>query len=133
MNNEELEALVERYGEMKGQLDVIKKQTDKDKEIIKQSMDSLDMEKFESPNYIAKLSFQEKQSLNEEAFIPFLHENFEDISSKYGIIKKKEYIDSDALENAIYKNAFSTEQLSSLEKFTETTIITKLNIRKVKK
>jgi len=73
------------------------------------------------------LSERKSDSYDEEGMIEFIKS-----LGLRGIVKKKEYIDFDALESALYHEKFSEEQKKELNKFKTTKITKVLNIGKVK-
>ena len=50
-----------------------------------------------------------------------------------GVVKKKEYVDMDALEKAIYSGKITAEQVLQLDKCKETTSSQRLTIKKNKR
>ena len=75
-----------------------------------------------------KIVTQTRESFNEEAIIELLKEN----KKSAGIVKKKEYIDWDAMEDAIYKGKIDTKLVKEMDKFKTVTETPTLRISKKK-
>ena len=62
-----------------------------------------------------RLAVQERHSVSfdEDSLIEYL----KDAGLTRGLVKKKEYVDMDALESAIYRGKLSKEQIKELDKF----------------
>lgn len=104
---ENLKELVRLFYEDKQQLDNYKKSTDEYNKDIKEIMGQLDLTEFESDDLVAKIGVQNRESFNEEKLIDKLKAlNVE------GVIKTKEYVDMDALENAIYNELLDASELT---------------------
>ena len=122
-----LEALIPQYAKNKFELDSYKKICDKENAEIKSLMLNNDMQEASAGGYTAKLIIQHRDSMNEDKLLEIAH-NF-GISE---IVKTKEYIDFDALENAIYNNLISQEVLLEMDKAKETKEVVTLKIGKTK-
>ncbi len=120
-----LDTLVERYGNLKGEMDSYKKQVDADNKDIKNLMSSLGMDEFESENYTAKYSVSVSENFDEDKLISKL-QNL-DIE---GLIVMKPTVDMTALENAIYNGKVDAADLADCKVRKETP---RLNIYKKKK
>lgn len=107
----ELKELIENYGIAKAELDVIKKDTDKMNKQIKDILLAEGMTEEESDNYYVKLQPRKSESLDEDAVIEILKTN-----KIRGIVKTKEYVDEDALENAIYHGKLDKQILQEINK-----------------
>lgn len=104
----ELKELVRLFYEDKQQLDSYKKSTEEYNEKIKESMYTLNIDEFsdDDTGLIAKIGIQNRESFNENKLIEKLKSlNIE------GVIKTKEYVDMDALENAIYNELLDASEL----------------------
>lgn len=77
---------------------------------------------------IAKLTYQKKESFIEEKLIQFLKDN----KCAKNIVKKKEYVDMDALESAIYHGDISETLVKEMASCKEVKTIPTLRISKVK-
>ena len=121
---ENLKELVRLFYEDKQQLDNYKKSTDEYNKSIKDIMNELDMTEFESDDLIAKIGTQNRESFNEDKLIDKLKSlNVE------GVIKTREYVDMDALENAIYNELLDASELTSCK---EVKTVTTLKVSKKK-
>lgn len=71
------------------------------------------------------LSERKNESYDEDSMIAYIKS-----LGLRGIVKKKEYIDFDALESALYHDKFSDEQKAELNKFRTVKITKVLNVGK---
>ena len=123
-----LDALIPQYAANKAELEDYKKICDKENAIIKSIMADMDEPTYEAGGYKATYSVSERTSMNEEMLLEIAH--------NYGIpniIKTKEYIDFDALENAIYKGDIPKEALLEMDKAKEVKEVVTLRVTKIKK
>jgi hypothetical protein len=120
-----LETLVERYGNLKGEMDSYKKQVDADNKDIKDLMSSLGVDKFESENYTAKYSVAVSENFDEDKLVSKLQ-----VLGIEGLIVMKPTVDMTALENAIYNGKVDAADLADCKVRKETP---RLNIYKKKK
>lgn len=127
----ELKELVERYCTMKAEMDKYKKQVDADNEEIKSIMSKINLKEYETSGFIAKYSVSVSENFDEEKLIQVLTSQLYEGKSAYdlGIIKHKEYVDMEALENAIYNGKLNAAMLSDCKTRKETA---RLTISKVK-
>ena len=127
MNKEQalLDTLVERYGNLKGEMDSYKKQVDTDNKDIKNLMSSLGMDEFESENYTAKYSVAVSENFDEDKLVSKLQ-----VLGIEGLIVMKPTVDMTALENAIYNGKVDAADLADCKVRKETP---RLNIYKKKK
>lgn len=99
----------------KQQLDYYKKATDKSNKEIKELMQQLDTEEFETDNgLIAKMSIQNRESFNEEKLITKLKE-----LNVTAPIKTIEVIDYEALEDVIYNNILDATKITDCKQSKE--------------
>ena len=121
---ENLKELVRLFYEDKQQLDNYKKSIDEYNKDIKELMGQLELTEFESDDLVAKIGVQNRENFNEEKLIDKLKAlNVE------GVIKTKEYVDMDALENAIYNELLDASELTSCK---EVKTVTTLKVSKKK-
>lgn len=128
MKINELDTLIPQYATNKSELDGYKKICEKENVKIKELMKDLGLTNYETGKYRALYSVSERESMNEEMLL--------DIAHRLGIseiVKTKEYIDFDALENAIYNNRISQEALLEMDKAKEVKEVVTLRITKIKK
>lgn len=132
MNNE-LENLIPAYALNKSELDSYKKLCDDENSRIKELMFQLELNEAEAGGYIAKRIVQKRENINEDKLLEIAHKyNLTDI------IKTKEYIDYDVLENALYNNMVPPDAVSAMNnaktiKEIVTLRVTAVKEKKVKK
>lgn len=107
---QQLTAVVPRYGTNKGEMDSYKKLCDADNALIKELMAQAQLPEFTAGGFKATRIVTEKESFDEVALIAALKK----LKIK-GVIKKKEYVDMDALENAIYHGQVDAASLASCQ------------------
>lgn len=122
---ERLTELLPIYHMQKSEMDSIKKVVDKENAEIKTLMRESNLPEFIAGDIKATCSVSERQDFIEEALI----EKLKDMKVS-GIIKKKEYVDMDALENAIYNGKVDAAALASCQTTKE---VVTLRVSKVKK
>ena len=107
----DLSTAIDKYKESKDNENALKKANNELNETIKTYMQENDMTSANSEKYTATLSCTEKESLNEDLAIEIIKENLGGalLSS---VIKKKEYIDEDALEKLVYNGDFDINKLA---------------------
>lgn len=106
-----LEELITHYYLNKTEADSYKKIADKDNAAIKEIMLKEELpEMVTSDGIKATCSISEKESFVEDALI----EKIKSLGVK-GIVKKKEYVDMEALENAIYNGTLNAAELASCQ------------------
>lgn len=126
--SQKLDILIPQYAENKSMLDDYKKICDKENKQIKELMTD---DTYEAGGYKATKSVQIRESLNEDRFLAIAswHRIFRDI----GIIKTKEYVDTEALESAIYKGMLDKEALMEIDKCRESKEVVTLKVSRIKK
>lgn len=93
---------------VKNKADEYKKQVEDYNKDIKKTMKELNKTEFETDNgLIAKVTTQKRESFDEDKLI----QKIKDLGVE-GIIKTKEYIDMDELENKIYRNELNASELT---------------------
>jgi hypothetical protein len=122
---ERLTELLPIYHMQKSEMDSIKKVVDKENAEIKTLMRASNLSEFVAGDIKATCSVSERQDFIEEALIEKLKE-----MKVRGIIKKKEYVDMDALENAIYNGKVDAAALASCQTTKE---VVTLRVSKIKK
>ena len=107
----DLSTTIDKYKESKDKENALKKANNELNETIKTYMQEHDMTSANSENWTATLSCTKKESLNEDLAIEIIKENLGGalLSS---VIKKKEYIDEDALEKLVYNGDFDINKLA---------------------
>ncbi len=128
MQLQDLDTLIPQYAQNKADMDSYKKICDRENAQIKAIMKDFAIQNYEAENYKATYTISERESMNEEILLGIAHH--------YGIseiVKTKEYIDFDALENAIYNGKISSEILQEMDKAKEVKEVVTLRVTKVKK
>lgn len=101
-----LNELIETFGEKKAELDKIKKETDKLSNSIKDEFKSSELNEFESKTFVAKMNVIDNDAVNEKMLIGLIKvlnsSGVINDNTLANVIKTREYIDNDALEDAIY-------------------------------
>lgn len=128
MTKENLKNLINDYAEQNSLFNATKKVVDRLKSEIKEAFSESKISEFDTGDFTAVISNVEKQSFNEELMIPIIK-----TFGVRGVVKKKEYVDMDALEKAIYSGKITAEQVLQLDKCKETTSSQRLTIKKNKR
>lgn len=123
-----LDELIPQYAMNKSEADAYKKLCDRDNAKIKDIMLKADEKEHEVGDYKATCTVSERESMNEEMLLEIAHQ--------FGIseiVKTKEYIDYDALENAIYNGRISQYILLEMDKAKEVKEVVTLRVTRIKK
>ena len=107
----DLSTAIDQYKESKDKENALKKANNELNENIKSYMYEHNMASANSDKYTATLSRQDKESLNEELAIEIIKANL-DGALLATVIKKKEYIDEEALEKLVYNGDFDVTKLA---------------------
>ena len=107
----DLSTAIDTYKESKDRENALKKANNELNENIKNYMQEHDMTSANSENYTATLYRQDKESLNEDLAIEIIKANL-DGALLASVIKKKEYIDEEALEKLVYNGDFDVTKLA---------------------
>lgn len=122
-----LDELIPKYASNKAELDAYKKLCDKENTEIKAIMKDFAIQKYEAGQYKATYTVSQRETMDEEILLEIAHQ--------FGIpeiVKTKEYIDFDALENAIYNGKISPEILSEMDRARSVKEVVTLRISKKK-
>lgn len=122
---EKLSQLLPVYEANKSKMDSYKKLVDKDNKEIKSIMLGAGLREFIVDDIKASCSVSEREDFIEEALIAKLKE-----MKVRGIVKKKEYVDMDALENAIYNGKIDAAALADCQTKKE---VVNLRVTKLKR
>lgn len=122
-----LEKLIPQYAQDKLLLDTYKKTCDAENAEIKQLMLEENKSTFEADGYIATRTVSTRETINEEMLLQIAH--YYGISE---IVKTKEYIDFEALEDAIYNGKISKDILIEISKAKESKEVVTLRVTKIK-
>ena len=123
----QLETLIPIYYDNKQNLDFYKKECDAQNAEIKKLMAEQDIKEAEFLGIVAKYVIQKKESFNEEALLKLLKDN-----GYTNVIKTKEYVDMDALEDALYHDTIDTDTIVAMDKCKEVKEVVQLRISKKK-
>lgn len=132
---EELKALIPTYGSLDFELKSIKKKADGFKERIKIIVKSLGVKTYRAEDYEITYTEAERVSFKEDKLLIRLKEIVanKDLKEFKGLIKTKEYVDMDVLENLLYHNKFNEAEISSISSCQEIKNIPTLKVKKVRK
>lgn len=122
-----LDSLIPQYAANKREKDSYEKLCAAENTQIKAIMQNFAVQHYEAGGYKAVYSIQRRESVDEERLIEIAHQ--------YGIsevIKTKEYIDFDALENAIYHGRIPDDVIVEMNSATTVKEIPTLKITKIK-
>jgi hypothetical protein len=122
-----LDNLIPVYYDDKQNLDFYKKQCDAGNAKIKELMAQQGLKDYEVNGITAKYIVQNKEKMNEEALLKLLKEK-----GYTDIIKTKEYVDMDALENALYHDEIDKYTVVSMDNCREVQEVIQLRISKKK-
>lgn len=127
----ELEELIPLYGENNTQKlkfqKLAKDQNDKIKELMcKNKIDS-----YTSNGWTAIVTDKRTETIDEEALLTYLKKKLTKEQLK-GIIKRREYVDSDALESAIYNHNIPEDIVIGMDSCKLVKVSPTLNIKKGK-
>jgi len=106
--NEQLNELVPRYVQNKKQADHYMRLVKSDNEDIKDVLSYAQYDEYTVGDDRVFIVRSEKQEMDEDALI----QKLKDMQVK-GIVKKKEYVDTEALENALYHHRIKAEEIAS--------------------
>ena len=123
----ELKELIPIYYDIKQNLDFYKKECDAGNAEIKKLMAEQNLKDYEVDGIVVKYVVQKKESMNEEALLTLLKERGYD-----SVIRTKEYVDMDALENALYHDAIDKDTVVDMDKCREVKEVIQLRISKKK-
>lgn len=116
---EELNKLIPYYSETKSNENFYKKEAEKSGKKIKSIFAENEIDEYEAGKVIAKVSIREKNDFNESALISKIKQ----LKMSKGIIKRKEYVDMEALENAIYKGDINAIDLADCQTKKEVAVL----------
>ena len=121
----DLNTIIPHYYEMKQELDELKKTVEGENADIKREMENRGITDFQIGELIAKYIVAKKESFNEAKLIDVLKKH-----DCTGVIKTREYVDMDALENALYHDAYTKEIIMDIDKCRETKETIQLRVTK---
>lgn len=121
-----------KIDDYKERQDIINAETKVNKSLgseIKSFMYDNDMNNFSSDNFTATITKKENEELNEELAIEIIKKNLS-AELRKTVIKKKEYIDDDALEKLVYNGQFDIQLLQKAKIIKPPTITLRVNKKK---
>lgn len=127
----ELNSIIPLFGEEKAQMDEHKKLSDTYNKQIKALMCRLpeaEWKDYSANGYSVSYREDQTTTLIEDALITLLKEK----GLAKGIVKKKEYVDAEALESAMYHGDIPKEVVKEMEKCQKVTTRQVLTIKKEK-
>ena len=132
VSEEELDKLIASYILNKGEFDSLKKITERDNGRIKDMMFELNLSERQVGDKIVKRIVQERESLNEERLLELIKAKCSP-EIQVRIIKTREYVDTDCLEDVIYSGVLSSDFLIDMDTCREVKEVVTLRVSKVKK
>ena len=123
-------AIVDEYASVKDEEKVIKKRVSELNSALKEEMISKNLSSIDGTGeYCVTLSSTTKESLNEDRAIEILKESLTPAQIKQ-VVKKKEYIDDDALEKLVYNGKFDMSKLECCRVLSEPTYTLRVSKKK---
>ncbi len=122
-----LEELIVTYAENKSEMDSYKKLVNRDNALIKELMQEQQITEKEVNGWQAKITTKKSESFNEDKLLAIAKERNLDI------IRTKEYVDTDIMEELIYNGVITKEDLLEIAKAKEVKETIELRVKKVKK
>lgn len=123
-----LDELIPVYVENKADLDRIEKICKSQNAEIKKQLEDLGEDEYTAGGYVVKRTVSERESMNEERLLEMMKKH-----NVPNVIKTREYVDMDALENYLYNNELSDEMAADLNSCREIKEVVQLRISKEKK
>lgn len=132
---QELQETVALWLKDKVVIDGFKKGVETRASRIKELMIAGGLKELPSGDYVAKLSFQHKETMNEDALLEWILTDLwgDKGSMECPYIKRVPVIDWDALEKDIYNEKISKEKVLEMDKFKDVVDTPVLKYSKVKK
>jgi len=124
-----LEELIPLYGQQKQDFDSLKKVVDTHNSEIKKLMLDGCMSEKTVDGYKATCSVTERETLNEVKLLEILKQAKINVN---GLIKTREFVDMDVLEDAIYKDLIPEDVLVSMDTCREVKEVVTLRVTKAK-
>lgn len=117
----DLEQVINKYFEEDQQKKSLEKELKTKNAFIKSKLAELGEDVFETNTAKAVISYQHRNSMDEDKCIEILKEHCKKEELK-NVIKTKEYVDYEALESLIYNGGIAAEKLEPAQK--ETVVVT---------
>lgn len=125
-----LDTLIPIYAQEKEASDSLKKSVESKNADIKKLMQSQNITELEAGGYKAVCSVQQRETLNEAKLLELIKANGIAIE---GLVKTKEYVDMDVLEDLIYKEQIPEDVLVQMDPCIEVKEVVTLRVTKIKK
>lgn len=123
----ELSILIPSYYDNKQNLDFYKKQCDAENAKIKELMAEQNIKDFEVDGITAKYVIQNKERMDEYKLLTLLKER-----GYTNVIKTKEYVDMDLLEDALYHDTIDKDTIVEMDKCKSVKEVVQLRVSKKK-
>lgn len=123
----ELKELIPVYYDNKQNLDFYKKQCDAENAKIKELMAEQKITDFEVDGITAKYVIQNKESMDEDRLLILLKER-----GYENVIKTREYVDMDLLEDALYHDTIDKDTIVEMDKCKNVKEVIQLRVSKRK-
>ena len=114
-NRDKLTHLIDSFGPSNDNLKELKKKCDAENKEIKEIMAEEKLDHFSTGDYSASYTIKRTTKVNEDKLLYLLQTVDGDNFRKLGIIQTKEYIDSDALETAVFNGLFDADMLRKIQ------------------
>lgn len=124
--------LVDTFGIKNSNLKELKAECDAENKEIKSIMAEEKLDFFQTGEFSASYVVKQTTKVNEEKLLYLLQQLDGDNFRKLGIIKSKEYIDSDALESAIYNQLIGTDMMVKIQECSTIVETPTLTVKKKK-
>lgn len=125
-----LDELIPAYAQNKNELDSYKKICESENSQIKEKMVEIGQDEYSAGGYKAKRIVSERVSMNEDKLLAVMKKHY-----LVQVIKTREYVDMDALENYLYHidEEDNKELLAEIDKCREVKEVVQLRISKERK
>ena len=125
--------MIDSYGSIKDQINSLDKTAKEYNATIKEHIKEEAVEDdgkyvFEGSKYVATLALRDTSKMNEEKLIAYLKKN----KLAKNIVKKKEYVDEKAFEEAVYSGLITQEQLTEMDSCKDVSVTEYLTVKKRK-
>ena len=127
---EELVELIPLFGEAKQGMDILKKTCDEQNKQIKFLCKELAIDEMQVGKWKMTYSIQDRSSFDENKLLSIIKED--EMMAKL-LIKTKEYVDIEALEDEIYKNNISKDVLLKIQSCKVSKEVEVLTVKEKKK
>lgn len=130
MSQNDIEKLIVSYAENKSEMNKYKKVSDKQNAEIKAYMRENKLSEKDAGDYTVTFSVEPREKMDEDLLLEIV-KGFDDLPE--GVIKTAEYVDTDALESAVYNKLISKENILAIDKARVEKPVEVLRIKKARK